>query len=149
MGSGVQANAITTQTRDLRQAQSRLNRKQHERVVTSSEPRVDVRGAQKCVNLVSCEKPDLCARESLVRDGQNPLNLGSVGGHLKGRIPKERANGGQSQVSACIADAATGLHVFEECGDQRCVDLLEGQLLRRNAETLVRELQQQPKAVPI
>ena len=109
----------------------------------------EVWGAQECVGLLSREKPDLRPRAALVRDGQNALNLRRVGWHLERCIPKERAKGGQSQVSAYGADATAGLHVFKESGDQRCIDLLEGQLLRRNTEPLLRELQKQPKAVPV
>jgi len=118
-------------------------------VISSPGTSTQVRGAQKCVNLVSSEKPDLSAGAALVRNGQNPLNLRRVGGHLERRIPKERTNGGQSQVSANGADTTRGLHIFEERGDQRCIDLLEGQLLRCNAEPRLRELQEQPKAVPV
>ena len=72
-----------------------------------------------------------------------------MGWHLERRIPKERANGGQSQVTACGTDATAGLHGFKKGSDQRCIYLLEGQLLRRNTEPLLRELQEQPKAVPV
>jgi hypothetical protein len=72
-----------------------------------------------------------------------------MGGHLERRIPEERANGGQSQVSTTGANAAPGLHVFKECSNQRRIDLLQAQLLRRNANPFLRELQQQPKAVPV
>lgn len=64
-----------------------------------------------------------------------------MGWHLERRIAKERANGGKAQISAIRADAATGLHIFEERGDQGRIDLLKGQVLWCNAEPLLRKLQ--------
>ena len=149
MGSRGQTNVTATQASDLRQAQSRLNGQQHERVVTPSRATARVRSAQKGIDFISREKPDLGAGEALVRDGQHPLNLRRVSRHLERGIPKEGADGRQPQVSAASADAAAGLHFLKEGRDQRCIDLLEGQLLRRHAELFLRELQKQSKAVPV
>jgi hypothetical protein len=118
-------------------------------MVTPTRASAQVRRAQKRVDFFSGEKSDLGACEALVRDSEHPLNLRRMAWHLERRIPKERANGRQPQVSAGGADAAAGLHFFKEGGDQGCIDLLEGQLLRRNAELFLRELQKQSKAVPV
>ncbi len=102
--------------------------------------RAQVGRTQKCIDLLSREKSDLRAGAALVRDCQHTLNMCRVGWHLERRIPKERANGGQSQVSTSCADATTGLQIVEKSGDQRRIDLLKGQLLRSNAEFLLCEL---------
>src|ERR1035437_3540961 len=125
MSASSQMDASATQSSELRQAQPRLNRKQNERMVTPPRPRAQVGSTQNGIGLLSCEKPDLRSCAAFVRDGQHPLDLCAMGWHLERRIPKERTNGGQSQVSAAGTNAALGLHVFKEGCNQRCIDLLQ------------------------
>ena len=56
---------------------------------------------------------------------------------------------GQSQIAASNAQAAVGLELVEERGDQRCVDLLEGQVRRRPSEALLGEDQELSERVAI
>ena len=149
MGSRAQTYGRATQAGYLRHAQSRLYGHEHERMVTPARPGAQVWCEQNRVDLRSGEKTDLCACAALVRDGQDPLNLRCVGRHLERRIPKKRTDGRQSQVAAGCTDTAAGLQIVEVRSDQRCVDLLELQPLRRNAEMLLCELQEQPKAVAV
>lgn len=51
-----------------------------------------------------------------------------MGGRLECRVTKERADRGEPQVAAARRDSTSGLEVIQEGGDQRRVDLLEGQL---------------------
>ncbi len=105
--------------------------------------------AQQGVDLRTREKPDLRAGAALAGNGQDALNLCRMGGHLEGRIAKERADGGQSQVAAAGTDAPAVLQILQERGDQRCIDLFERQALWCHAKPLLREAQQLPKAVAV
>jgi integrase/recombinase XerD len=149
MSSRAKTNRVPAQAGDFRDAQPSLDCHQYERMVAPPRPSMKIGRTQNGADLLSREEPDLCSRAALVRNGQDPLDLRGVSWHLEGRIPKERSDGGQSQVAAGRTDAPAGLHVVEKRRHQRCIDLLELQPLRCNAEMLLRELQQQPEAVAV
>ena len=149
MGSRAKTNRVPAQAGDFRDAQPRLDCHQYERMVAPARPGVLIGRTQNGVDLRSLEEPDLRSRAALVRNGQYPLDLRGVSRHLEGRVPKERPDSGQPQVTAGRADTTAGLHVVEKRRHQRCIDLLELQPLRCNTEMLLGELQQQPEAVTV
>ena len=149
MGSRAKTNSVPAKAGDFRDTQSCLDCQQYECMVAPPRPGVQIGRTQNGVDLRSPEEPDLRSRAALVRNGQHPVDLRGVSRHLEGRVPKERADGGQSQVAAGRADAAAGLHVVEKGHHQRRIDLLELQPLRCNTETALRELKQQSEAVTV
>ena len=149
MGSRAKTNSMPTQAGDFRDAQPRLDGQQHECVIAPPRPSVQIGRTQNSVNLRPREKSDVRPRAALVRNGQDTLYLRGVSRHLEGRVPKERTDGGQSQIAAGRTDASVGLHVVEKRRHQRCIDLLELQPLRGNTKMVLGKLQQQPETVAV
>jgi hypothetical protein len=68
---------------------------------------------------------------------------------FEGHVAKERVNSGEAQIAAANAQSPLPLELIEKRHDQRRVDLLEHQRVRRLLQTLLRELQKQAEGVAI
>ena len=129
------------------QPKPRLHRREDEGVVASARPCASIRRRKQRVDFRAAQKTDQLARESLARDREHSLDLHRVGRQFERRVAKEGMDRGESQIAAPNAQAAAGLEVLQERGDQRCVDLLEGEPRGRPSETLVREDQELSEGV--
>src|ERR1700730_5573725 len=142
MSAGYKDDVFAFGPRDLRQAQTRLDRHQHERVIATPEPRAPVRSGEQGIDFLTGEEADELAREALAGDGEHTLDLRGVGGQLEGGVTKERVNGSQAQVAAANAQALMLLQVIEKRHDQGRIDLFERQSRGRLAQPLLSELEE-------
>ena len=94
-------------------------------MITAPGPSVRIGRCKQSLHFRSCQETNLNARKSLAGDGQDPLDLFRMSGRLEGRVAKERADRGESQITTAGSNAAPLLQVIQEGGDQWRVELFE------------------------
>src|SRR6185312_1882561 len=140
---------LPRETGHFSQTQSGLNGQQHQRVVAPSCPRLLVWGGEERINLRPCEISNKASGVTLHGRRQNPLNLRASAGQLVRGEPKERTDGSEPKVTGSGAHASTALQIVQEGGNQRSVELLNGQPLRCRVELLRRKPQQQSERIAV
>src|SRR5438105_9392016 len=112
-------------------------------------PSALVRSGEERLDVGARENTDEGTMVALAGRRQYPLDLRGTCGRLEGRIAEERADGGQTQIACAGFNVAGLLQVIQKCCHERCVDILECQLIRRFVQTLMSKPKQQPKGIPI
>ena len=125
MGTRTEHKRIAADGSEFGQPQAALNGDQKKSVIAASGPRALIGSSKQGLDFRSGQESDLSARKSLAGNGQDTLDLLRMGWRFEGCVAKEGTDGGESQVAAAGRNAARVLHVLQECGNQRCVDLLE------------------------
>src|SRR6266702_663038 len=118
-------------------------------MIATAIPSALVRSGEERLDLGAREKTDEGAMVPLAGRLKYPLDLRGVCGRLVGRIAEERADGGQTQIACAGSNVAGLLQVIQKCRHERCVDILEGQVIGRFVQALMSEPKQQPKGIPV
>ena len=101
------------------------------------------------IDLRTVQKVDQSAGVTLSRYSQYALDLSDTRRFFVSGIVKESADGCQTQIAAAGRNSTTLFQVIQKCGNQRDIDLFKSYLGRRLVETLLGEMQEQAKRIPI
>lgn len=102
--------------------------------------------ARIAFNLGPGEKLKLSLVASLARDRKHALNLSAMGRLLERRIPEERPNGREAEVSLRRIAVSRGPPEMRRC---RRVQIPQCQLRRRPAKACLRKCKQEPEGLPV
>lgn len=149
MSARAKRDVVTLQAGHFGQAQACLQRRQQERVVAAAAPGALVRRLEEYVDLRARHEIDQLAVEPFSRHGEDTLNLRSMGRHLVGGEAEERSNSRQAKIAGASRDAARAFKIMQKRGDEGRVELFKSQAIRRRAQPLLCESQQQPECIPV
>jgi hypothetical protein len=142
VGTGCEHQVTTGGGGDLREAQARLDRGQHESVIASSDPGALIGGAKESIDLRARQEADQRSSESFTGDGEDALDLRRVSRQLVCHVPKKGVDSGQAEVAAANSQAPLLLEVIEKGGDQRRIDVFEEKLAGRLVQVFLDEPQE-------
>ena len=149
VGARAERHVLTLQACHFRQAHAGLQGRQQQRMVPAADAGGLVGSVQEGVDLGTCQEVDQLAVEPLGRHGQDALYLSAVRRHFIGGEAEERPDRSEAQVAGGGAHAPRFLQFVQEGGDERRVELLEGQPVGRRVQPPLSEAQQQPEGVAI
>lgn len=129
---------LTSQADHLGQTQARLQSRQQQRVIPATVPGALVRCTQEAIDLGTRQEVDELAIEPLGRHCQDALYLGAVCRHFIGSEAEERSDSSEAQIAHMGGHAPRLLLLVKEGGDERRVELLEGQPVREGVCALTR-----------
>jgi hypothetical protein len=117
--------------------------------VTAAPPGGPVGLVEQTAGLPGGEVVHACPGFLLGRDGPDVLAAGHPGRVLRLQPPEERADRRQALVAGRDAVVPFCLQPVQEPGDGGSVDVVEGQLVRRDGPAVAEEGDQQPEGVPV
>src|SRR3954447_21866221 len=106
-------------------------------MIATAIPSALVRGGQERLDLGPGEKADEGPMISLAGHRKYPLDLRGACGRLESCIAEERTDGGQTQIARAGFNVVAPLQVIQKCSHQRCVDILECQLIGQFVQSLM------------
>jgi hypothetical protein len=123
MCAGAEVDGVPVEADQFGEAQARLERDQQQGVVAAAEPRRPIGGGKDCLDLRARQEVHLPLVVALARYGEHALDQRAVRGLLERHEPEEGADGGQAQVASLGAGAARRLKIYQECTDERCIQI--------------------------
>src|ERR1017187_501751 len=118
-------------------------------MIAPTEPGGPVRASQECVDLVSLKKSDDRRVESLLWDGEYPLDHPGVFGAAQGRVAIQRMDRGQAGVACGDRVRAIVLEMVKESSDGRDIEISQIEYCGLLGEPNLGIAQQQAERVPI
>ena len=118
-------------------------------MVPAPAPGALIRGSEQSFHLGISQEPDQPPRLALIGNDEDLLDSGRLSWLLERDIAEERTNGGETKVAGASHIVAVSLTVIEKGPDQRCIEVLPGELRRYSVLLSMNKLEQQTKGVAI
>ena len=99
-------------------------------MVPAPAPGALIRGSEQSFHLGISQEPDQPPRLALIGNDEDLLDSGRLSWLLERDIAEERTNGGETKVAGASHIVAVSLTVIEKGPDQRCIEVLPGELRR-------------------
>ena len=149
MGAVADDDVLAPQPNELRDSEPGLDGDQKEGSVSTPDPCRWIRSGEQSLDLCPVEELDGLALEALAGHRQDTLADEGVGGFRQRHVTEEGMDRGQAGVAGPSTVAAVGLDVLEELADEGRIEIFDEQIGGRLAESLGREVQQQPERVAV
>jgi hypothetical protein len=149
MGAGSQDDILAAQTSQLGNPESRLSREQKHRPIAAPNPGGGIRDRQQSVDLFPIEEFDGPTFVTLGGHREYSLAEQRMGGLLERHVLKEGVNRGQADVSSASTILPAGFKIVEEISNERYVQIIDGEVRWRFAQSFFCKLKQQAEGIAI
>lgn len=140
---------LAAEADQLGDTQAGVHRKHEKGMVATSAPSVAVGRVEESFDFRTGQEIHGRAIVTFGGNGQDSLDKGAMAWLLKGNVPEERVNRGETDVAGASAVPAFLLQVVEESANKGCIYIMQREIGGRLLQPLPGELKEQPKSVTV
>ena len=149
VGSSPKHHVTPTQHGNFREPETGLHGKEQDCVVPTAKTGALIDAGEDGFDLLACEVTDERSRHPFIRDREDALDERAVLRHFECGVVIKRPQRRQPGISAARSVSSLTFELIEEGGQERSVELDQGQLRRRCSQPLLRVAHEQAEGLRV